>query len=99
KAASTSSLPRYEERAPTITPDELVPTSTTAAPLHRHPRTDAGNADRYIDTFGDRLRYLHVQGQWLWWDGSRWRPDTTGKPTEAAKQLARCMVNEAVELP
>ena len=40
--------------------------------------TDVGNAERLVDRFGGDLRYCHVYGKWLTWQGSHWEIDETG---------------------
>ena len=34
--------------------------------------TDLGNAERFVDQNGDRVRYCHERDEWLVWDGRRW---------------------------
>lgn len=49
-------------------------------------RTDAGNGLRIIDAFGNLLRYVDEQHQWLIWDGTHWTPDKTRWIEDVAKQ-------------
>jgi putative DNA primase/helicase len=42
------------------------------------PRTDAGNAEAFVEMFGDLVRYDHARRRWLVWDSHRWEPDTDG---------------------
>jgi putative DNA primase/helicase len=46
---------------------------------HRVNQTDLGNARRMVKLFGKDIRYCHLWGQWLVWDGMRWQPDATGE--------------------
>ena len=50
---------------------------------------DTGNAERLVDTFGDRIRYSYVNKSWLYYDGRKWCFDVTG--------AIYCMVDEIVE--
>jgi putative DNA primase/helicase len=57
--------------------------------------TDIGNAERFANQHGDDVRYCHVWGKWLVWDGRRWPIDTTGETTRRAKRTARSIYGEA----
>ncbi len=48
-------------------------------------RTDLGNAERFVDTCGDDLRWCTEANRWMMWDGQRWGFDDGG---HAAKRLA-----------
>ena len=61
---------------------------------HR-PRTDYGNAERFVAQHGCDLHYLMGARQWMYWDGTRWRPDTTGKVMRMAKDTTRHIYKEA----
>ena len=39
---------------------------------------DTGNAQRFIDCFGDDLRYSFISRKWYYFDSKRWRVDDTG---------------------
>lgn len=61
--------------------------------------TDDGNGRMLIDRFGDRIRYIADQRQWLNWDGSRWRRDHDGAAvSEYVKALARAMPADSKDL-
>lgn len=52
--------------------------------------TDMGNAERFADKFGDRVRYcskLGKEGVWLIWDGARWQIDEKLKIHRMAKEI------------
>jgi len=61
---------------------------------HR-PRTDYGNAERLVAQHRCDLHYLMGARQWMYWDGTRWRPDTTGKVMRMAKNTTRHIYKEA----
>ena len=50
---------------------------------------DTGNAQRFTDVFGDKIRYSFVNKNWLYYDGRRWCFDITG--------AIRRMADETVE--
>ena len=50
---------------------------------------DTGNADRFIDMFGQDMRYNYAEKSWLYWDGRRWAYDMDG----AAARAADCSVS------
>ena len=41
-------------------------------------RTDRANARRFLNKFGDKVRYCHAWEKWLIWDGTRWKIDDSG---------------------
>lgn len=50
---------------------------------------DTGNAEKFVDLFGDTIRYSHINKSWLYYDGRRWCGDMSGE--------LRRMVDEVVE--
>jgi putative DNA primase/helicase len=48
---------------------------------------------------GGDLRYCHVWGAWLTWDGRRWKQDETGEEMRRAKATVRAMRAEAIAMP
>lgn len=79
-------------------PDGPPPPGDADAPPLEVPRrtlTDAGNADRFIDTHGDDTRHVKTWTSWLCWDGHRWQRDDTGAVIEKAKLVARAIYTEA----
>ncbi len=46
--------------------------------------TDTGNAERFAADHRDTVRYCRPWKRWFYWDGTRWKPDETGKPDEDA---------------
>jgi phage/plasmid-associated DNA primase len=45
------------------------------ASLANYSLSDAGNAEAFVEMFGDLVRYDHARSRWLVWDQHRWRPD------------------------
>ena len=62
------------------------------------PLTDLGNAERLAARFGHRLRYCHLWGKWLQYDGRRWATDDTGEIHRLAAMTARLLLDEARSL-
>lgn len=68
----------------------------TAKPAGAYIRADTGNAARFVDVNGPRLRVL-AGGVWMAWTGSRWKQDTA-IAMQCAVALARDMLDEAVKI-
>ncbi|MBQ3366668.1 MAG: hypothetical protein IJG43_08300 [Acidaminococcaceae bacterium] len=60
--------------------------------LMKMPRTDAGNAQRLLELFGNTWKYLPQYRSWMHWDGHCWKGQTTadlrGAAANAFRQLA-----------
>ncbi len=70
-------------------------------PLPDEPRTELGYAHRFVEVFGDRLRFVatwSIGHQWLVWDGRRWAPDTTGQAKRWMKIVARTVTTAALSI-
>lgn len=52
---------------------------------------DTGNAERLVDTFGDRIRYSYVNKAWLYYDGRKWCFDVTGAIHRMADEIIEQM--------
>lgn len=62
-------------------------------------RTDVGNAERFEAFAGERFRYVHPWGAWIWYDGTRWQRDTDGEAVRSARDTLRATAAEAGTLP
>ncbi len=51
---------------------------------------DTGNAERFTDTFGEKIRYSYISKTWLYYDGRKWCYDVTG----AIKRMADEVVDQ-----
>ena len=60
--------------------------------------TDFGNAERLVEIHGQDLRYCHLWGKWLVWDGRRWKIDDTAEVARRAKEVVRLMYAEAANI-
>jgi len=65
----------------------------------RYARTDAGNAERFRDLYGNLARYVHQLETWRVWTGRRWADDVTGKVEQLALLVARDRLACAAALP
>jgi len=61
----------------------------------RRTLTDLGNAERFVDEHGERVRYCHPWGKWLVFDGRRWVPDDAGLVEAMMKATVRNIYREA----
>jgi putative DNA primase/helicase len=52
-------------------------------------RTDASNAERFVDAFQSRIMYVPSWGRWLHWDGARWHDDNGVGVRQCAKLYAK----------
>lgn len=63
---------------------------------HQGPNhTDVGNAERLVERHAADLHYCYPLGQWLAFDGQRWREDDAGEVERRAKETVKAMLIEA----
>lgn len=55
---------------------------------------DTGNAERFADTFGERIRYSYINKSWLYYDGRKWCFDVTGSIYCMADEIVKTMQND-----
>ena len=60
-------------------------------------RTDRANSRRFLNQFGDRVRYCHPWSKWLTWDGARWQIDDGGAVMRLAMATADSVWHDAKE--
>jgi len=60
-----------------------------------HNLTDLGNAERFVQAWGQDVLYDHTAGRWLLFDGRRYRPDETGAVFHLARATVRAIYVEA----
>lgn len=76
-----------------ITPSkkpEQAPVPAAPAPGRKtYSLDDTGNARRFRDQYGDKVRYNYTQGCWMIWTGQVWRRDETA----AVKQMCDAMLD------
>ena len=59
------------------------------------PRTDLGNAERLVRTYGNNMRWWDDRQAWYIWDGRRWQEDRTLRVYAWAKDTIRAIYREA----
>ena len=57
--------------------------------------SDAGNGERLVAEYGDKIRYLNDERGWRIWDGVRWNADRTSEISRLAKSTIRRIMNKA----
>lgn len=57
------------------------------------------NKRRFLDLYGDQVRYCYNTRQWLVWDGLRWQPDESNLAYSLAEQAAEIALGEALTEP
>lgn len=60
-----------------------------------YPRSDLGNAERFIDQHGSRVRWCPERSRFMVWDGKRWLYDETGATVRLAQETSRTIFEEA----
>jgi putative DNA primase/helicase len=86
---------------PPLEDDEIARIAESAvryqptSPLLAANRTDLGNAERFAAFAGDRFRYVHAWGAWLFYDGKRWTRDADGGATRWCRDTLRAVAAEA----
>ena len=83
--------PNVEEPPPPVADGTL----TSAVPSPTFNTTDQGNGERLVARHGQDLRYCHLWGKWLVWDGRRWAVDDTAEVERRAKATIRAIYSEA----
>ncbi len=72
---------------------EAQPNVDVAATL-----TDTANAERFEQSWNDRIRYVPTWRKWLLWDGTRWVKDDSNLIMELGKETARRIYEEGVAI-
>lgn len=83
--------PRTVKKTPAPAVEDDNTTDTT------YNLTDAGNSERLVRLYGDRIRYCAPLKIWYVWDGRRWEIDETHGMLDLATQTARTIFNEAAD--
>lgn len=70
---------------------------TNDQPKKKHPHRswdDMGNADRFMDMYGDNFKYSYIDKCFYYYNGSYWQPDQTGIVEKCADNVISNMKNE-----
>jgi putative DNA primase/helicase len=86
-------LRRLIAEAPESSPPKVRQTKVGAA--REFALTDLGNAERFARQHRENVRYCHLWGKWVVWDGRRWRTDETGEVVRLAMASVRSIYGEA----
>jgi putative DNA primase/helicase len=62
-------------------------------------RSDLGNAERFVDMFGNTVRWCPARKSWMVYDDKRWAWDERGQIVKLAHQTARSIHNDAAAEP
>lgn len=64
------------------------------------PRTwdDTGNALRFLDRYGDSVKYSYVDKTWYFYNGNYWEPDHQGLIEKLADKTVKAMDNEKLHI-
>lgn len=76
--------------------EQKVSFTATLAEQAEH-LTDLGNARRLVRLYGHDLRYCYDWGKWLFWDGKRWKDDSTEEIARRAKRTVATIYAEAAD--
>jgi putative DNA primase/helicase len=71
-----------------------APAETVDRPIEY---ADESLALRFTAAHADDMRYVHLWGRWLRWDGQRWRTDETLEAYDLARAVARAASAEICE--
>ena len=87
------SVARYEPEVGGVSPG--VNGSGPGKLTDRFNLTDLGNAERFVASHGEDLRYCYPWRKWLVWTGCRWERDESGMVHRLAKTTVRGIYQEA----
>lgn len=60
---------------------------------------DTGNADRFIDRYGDNYKYSYTNKQFFVFDGAKWAADETGMIRRLIDEMINGLKNEKIVVP
>lgn len=62
------------------------------------PLTELGNAERFVDLYGDLCRYCFPQKTWYVYDDQRWARDQSGITDDRAQETVREILRDAADM-
>ena len=102
------SLTRVRVKKPNVEGIESASTVVASAPPKDQPDrikvegeiylTDLGNAKRFVECYGNDVRYCFHTKKWYVWTGHRWTVDDKGTVTKKAKRVVQSILKEAAEI-
>jgi len=58
-------------------------------------KSELGNSQRFINQYGDKVRYVYTTKKWMYYDGTRWLFDATGQVRRWAKACVISLLSDA----
>ena len=77
-ASCTETYSPKEKRTTPKAQNDDSQQDTAPAQVKRYTMDDTGNAERFVDLFGDKIRYCYTDKRWYYYDGKRWCTDYSG---------------------
>ena len=81
-----------------MTQSDVLELRPHVADADEPPRTDTGNAERFVIDHHRGTRFVHTWRKWVLWDTKRWAVDTTGAIVRLAEETIRGLYHRAYEL-
>jgi len=78
---------------------ESVSNYDPTSPMLAAHKTDLGNAERFESFAGERFRFVHPWGSWIFFEGRRWQRDIDGEVVRWARDTLRAITAEASSVP
>jgi len=77
---------------------ETKPEAVTKKKSTDYGLNDTGNSERFVDTFGDSIRYNVDNEKWMLWNGKYWQYDIKDKIRDLVLIMAEKMKQEAYSI-
>lgn len=71
---------------------------TPAVAIENYPANDSGNAQRFIDFAGDKIRYIPEREAWIIWNCHHWKPDDDGALYRIAEEHAKELLRQSADI-
>ncbi|MDF2800381.1 MAG: phage/plasmid primase, family [Anaerocolumna sp.] len=81
-------------KAETWKQSSLEESVVTRAKVESFHLTDLGNAKRFVNHYGDKLRFCVDNKKWLIWDGTTWNWDSTFEVLRLAKSTVERIIDD-----
>ena len=65
--------------------------------VFKHPLTESGNAERFVDRYKDKVIFNHTAGLWHIWNGHKWEIDLKREILNYGLETVRYMLYELAE--
>lgn len=74
--------------------NKKVSTTPSNETIRNYSFDDMGNAQRFVDLFGDNIRYCYTDKKWMYYDGRKWCIDNMGAVHRMADKSVNAMKAE-----